>query len=68
MNITATQLQLSRDINAANEKLRSVNSMLSYYAGENRRNAIAVEAYEMLRLQTLEELADMGEITHESIS
>ena len=67
MNITA-ELQRTRDLHEVEEKLRQVNSMLSFYAGENKRNAVAVEAYELLRLQTMEELADLGAITHESIS
>jgi len=62
MNISK-QLQTQREIDETNEKLRQVHSMLSYYAAENKRNAVAIEAYEMLRLQTLEDLAALGEIS-----
>lgn len=53
------QLKHHKAVEDTTAKLQKINSMLSYYEGETSRINLAVEAYDLLRLQTTQELADL---------
>jgi hypothetical protein len=67
MNLTE-QLKRGREVSDLKDKLQKINSNLSYYHKQTTDSQIAIEAYDLLRLEVLQELADMGEISQNSIS